>query len=58
MEKMDEYFRSPESERQSETQGGKCVKCNLAFAIGLPVKSDPRNQNTWDTSMQSSLMIV
>lgn len=43
MEKMDEYFHSPESELQSETQAGKCVQCNLAFAIVLVVKSDPRN---------------
>jgi hypothetical protein len=43
MGKMDEYFHSPESEVQSETQAGKCVKCNLAFAIVLTVKSDPRN---------------
>jgi hypothetical protein len=43
MEKMDVYFRSPESQLQSETQAGKCVKCNLAFAIVLAVKSDPRN---------------
>jgi hypothetical protein len=44
MEKMDEYFHSPESGIQSETQAGKCVKCNLAFAIILVVKNDPRNQ--------------
>jgi hypothetical protein len=43
MEKMDEYFRSPESEHLTETQAGKCIKCNLAFAIVLAVKSDPRN---------------
>jgi hypothetical protein len=43
MEKMDEYFHSPESELQSETQAGKCVKCNLAFAIVLTVKGHPRN---------------
>lgn len=43
VEKMHEYFHSPQSELQSETQGGKCVKCNLAFAIVLAVKSDPRN---------------
>jgi hypothetical protein len=43
VEKMDEYFRSSESELQSDTQPGKCVRCDLAFAIVLAVKSDLRN---------------
>jgi hypothetical protein len=41
VEKMDEYFQA--SELQSETQPGRCVKCDLAFVIVLSVKSDPRN---------------
>jgi hypothetical protein len=42
-DKIHELFGSPESQKQIETQEGKCVKCNLAFAIVLFVKTDPRN---------------
>jgi hypothetical protein len=42
-DKIHELFGSPESQKQIETQQGKCVKCNLAFVIVLFVKSDPRN---------------
>ena len=43
LDKTHEYFESPEARFQGETQAGKCVKCSLAFAIVLLVKSDPRN---------------
>jgi hypothetical protein len=42
-DKTHELFGSPESQKQIEMQQGKCVKCNLAFAIVLFLKSDPRN---------------
>jgi hypothetical protein len=32
-----------ESDPLTRTRPGKCVKCNLAFAIVLAVKTDPRN---------------
>jgi hypothetical protein len=43
MEKIRERFGAPESQRQIEMQQGKCVKCNLAFAIVLLVKFDRKN---------------
>jgi hypothetical protein len=43
MDKIREFFKSPESQQKSETQAGTCVKCNLAFAIVLTAKADPRN---------------
>jgi hypothetical protein len=43
IEKLHEYFSSPESQQQSETRQGTCVRCNLAFSIVVVVKSDPRN---------------
>ena len=41
--KIHELFGSAESQKQVETQQGKCVKCNLAFVIVLFVKSDRKN---------------
>jgi hypothetical protein len=43
MDKIREFFKSPESQQESETQAATCAKCNLAFAIVLTAKDDPRN---------------
>jgi hypothetical protein len=41
--KLHKYFASAESLEQSDTKDGTCYRCNLAFAIVLVAKSDPRN---------------
>lgn len=43
IENIEEYFHLPESDLLTNTRAGKCVKCNLAFAVVLAAKSDPRN---------------
>jgi hypothetical protein len=43
MEKLEEYFRSPTTQRSTSTRAAKCSKCNLTFAVIVTEANDARN---------------
>jgi hypothetical protein len=43
LDRLHEFFASPEVQRRATTQSCECSKCGLVFAIVLTQKSDPRN---------------
>jgi len=43
LEKLEEFFTSPESHAMAETQAVACSKCNLGFAVVLVARGLPKN---------------
>jgi hypothetical protein len=43
MEKLNEYFRSPNVSARSETQAIACKNCSLSFAVVLVNRDDKQN---------------
>jgi hypothetical protein len=44
LEKLHEYFADESAQFSAVSIGTKCEKCGLSFAIVLPMKNDPKNQ--------------
>jgi hypothetical protein len=43
LEKLEDFFTSPESHTLAETQALACSKCNLTFAAVLVASGHPKN---------------
>jgi hypothetical protein len=44
LEKLHEYFADEPAQCSAVSIGTKCEKCGFSFAIVLPMKNDPKNQ--------------
>ena len=49
MEKLNDYYRSPNASARSETQAIACKNCSLSFAVVLVNRDDKRNARHVDS---------
>lgn len=53
IEKLNEYFRSPEASARSESRAVDCKNCALTFAVVLVNRNDKRNAKYLDLLKRS-----
>lgn len=46
LDRLHEYFAQQEAQASATTRSGECSRCGLIFAVVLPQKFDPRNEES------------
>jgi hypothetical protein len=46
LDRLHEYFARKDAQASATTQSGECSRCGLIFAVVLPQKFDPRNEES------------